>query len=184
MQNYYYYYDPDPQAVQTFDNLWASNSPWILIYRGGPRSGKSIFLSWLIENRCQVRNTPYSLVSFGTYTSDIDALLMSMADSIISTPLFTKDQATRITEKLTGKETAYWVGLWDNMPMILFFDDYQIFEAESTKEQLSTFLDSIKHAHMRLPGLRVVIASRDPCRMPDAWFYMQEAREYELPNFS
>jgi hypothetical protein len=167
-------YDPDPAAVQTFDNLWQSSQPWILIYYGNPGSGKSRLLSWLIKNRCKDR-VPYSLVSNFTYNFDIDVLFTSMADSIISTYQFRNPQADRTTEKLTGKIRGFWVGQPDDMPLILFFDDYQEFEAKATSEQLSTFLDMLRRAHLRLPGLRVVIASRDPCRMPDVWFYMNDS---------
>ena len=176
----YDYHNPDPQAVRAFDTLWRSNRPWILNYLGKSGTGKSQFLSWLIENRCQVADEiPYSLVSFRTYTSDIDTLLSSMAASIISTAPFSREQATRVAQKLTGKETAHWIGVDDSMPLILFFDDYETFQAESTKEQRSIFLDSINHAHMRLPGLRVVIASSDYCLMPDVWFYMREYVDFE-----
>lgn len=179
MQNYYY--DPDPQAKQTFDNLWQSSRPWILIYHGSQKSGKSRLLSWLIKNRCKDR-VPYSLVSYYTYTFDIDVLFTSMAESIISTSRFLNPQAERITEKLTGRLTAHWVGQPDDMPLILFFDDYQEFEAKATSEQLSTFLGMMNHAHLRLPGLRVVMASRtgNTCKMPHVWEYMQEIGHVNL----
>jgi hypothetical protein len=179
MQNHFY--DPPPQAKQAFDSLWPSRRPWILIYHGPHKSGKSYLLSWLIENRCKDR-VPYSLVSNFTYNFDIDVLFTSMAESIISTYQFPNPQADRITEKLTGRVTAHWVGQPDNMPLILFFDDYQEFEANATSEQLSTFLDMLYHAHLRLPGLRVVMASRtgNDYKMPDVWDYMQEIRHVNL----
>jgi len=177
MQNYY---DPNPRATQAFDNLWQSSQPWILIYHGPPKSGKSYLLSCLIKNRCKDR-IPYSLVSYYTYIFDIDVLFTSMADSIISTSQFQDPQANRITEKLTGSATAHWVGQPDDIPLILFFDDYHEFEAKATPEQLSTFLDRINHAHLRLLGLRVVMASRNgKCRMPHVWDHMQEIKHVNL----
>ena len=104
-----------------------------------------------------------------------------MAESIISTSQFSKPQADRITEKLTGRVNAHWVGQRDDMPLILFFDDYQEFEAKATSEQLSTFLDMMNHAHMRLPGLRVVMASSSgKYKMPHVWDYMQEIQHVNL----
>ena len=175
-----YHYDPSHQALEAFDNLLQSSRPWILIYHGPPKSGKSHLLSWLIRNRCK-DIIPYSLVSYYTYTFDIDVLFSSMAESIISTSQFSRDKADRIKEKLTGGVNAHWVGLQDNMSLILFFDDYQAFEAKASSEQLSTFLDMMNHAHMRLPGLRVVMASRDGnCKIPRIWDYMQEVGHVNL----
>ena len=56
-----YFTDREAQ-IDAYDQLWKSNTPWILAFDGLSGNGKSTLLDWLIANRCQPAGTPHALL--------------------------------------------------------------------------------------------------------------------------
>ncbi|MCD4672981.1 MAG: ATP-binding protein, partial [Anaerolineaceae bacterium] len=52
MRDLQYFTDRETQ-IDAFDDLWKTETPWILVFSGVSGNGKSTLIDWLIENKCK-----------------------------------------------------------------------------------------------------------------------------------
>jgi len=70
------------EAIESFDNMWVQDKPWILAYTGMSGNGKSTLLDWLETNRCLSGFFPYALIGLGEFVGKFVTAL----DCILEAP--------------------------------------------------------------------------------------------------
>lgn len=68
--------------------------------------------------------------------------------------------------------------------VVFLFDDYQILQQQTHRENLSLLLNILGRAHQFLPNLRIVVASRECLQVPGPWEALHIATSFrlEFPN--
>ena len=69
-------------AIEVFDQLWETDTPWILAFNGVAGQGKSTLLDWLEVNRCIAGSIRYVSLSIGDFSSSFPAFLARIAESM------------------------------------------------------------------------------------------------------